>query len=72
MPQTRWCGIPEHNQGQGYVLEKANVRSYATSTENLAGSFVKALEEGLESSKGKRTAETAKSSACDSGSTSER
>jgi hypothetical protein len=43
MPQTRMVWEYLSNQGKGYVLEKANVVR-SEPRENLAGSFVKALE----------------------------
>jgi hypothetical protein len=43
MPQTRMVSEYLSNQGKGYVLEKANVVR-SEPRENLAGSFVKALE----------------------------
>jgi hypothetical protein len=44
MPQTRMVWEYLSNQGKGYVLEKANVVR-SEPRENLAGSFVKALEQ---------------------------
>jgi len=65
-PQSRLIEDYLNNSGSGYVLEKAAiVRSQPR--KNLGGAFEKGIGTRLESSKGKRTAETAKSSACDSG-----
>src|ERR1700760_2199313 len=44
LPQTRMVWEYLSNQGKGYVLEKANVVR-SEPRENLAGSFVKSLEQ---------------------------